>query len=421
MQRSLKLTRPPSLKIHMNKQFLGYFLGFAIFIAGVPALMWLVAGMPSPANLPVARLYLAILIALAGLAISIWSIVYMRRVGKGNPFDAMGHEVAPRTRHLMTDGPYRLSRNPMLSGTYLYYIGVLVALWNWWALLVFAAVATAMMFQVRSEEKRLEADFGQEYLDYKKRTGRFLMKPFILCIALLLTACNPFRPFTFVQMSDPQIGFIDESPSYVRSDSLMKAAVDAVNALRPACVIVTGDLVNDPADSLQNAIYQSRISEIEAPVYVSLGNHDYRGYDRFSFRESGCAFIGMDSNCIKDGAADVEAGQLEWLKKELSAAKGCRYTFVFLHCPVIRESIDEPEDYFNFSKEKRREYIDLFKEYGVDIVFAGHTHQEYECACEGIRFVAAGPVGNALGRGTPGYNVVQVGEKGVEVTYTPTS
>ena len=74
----------------------------------------------------------------------------------------------------MTDGPYKLSRNPMLSGTYLYYIGVLIALWNWWALLVFSAVATMMMLQVHSEEKRLEADFGQEYLDYKKTTGRFI-------------------------------------------------------------------------------------------------------------------------------------------------------------------------------------------------------------------------------------------------------
>ena len=100
----------------MMKQILGYLLGFCIFIAG--------------------------------LAHSIWSIVHMKRVGKGNPFDAMGHEVAPRTRHLMTDGPYKLSRNPMLSGTYLYYIGVLIALWNGWALLVFAVV---MMLQVRCE------------------------------------------------------------------------------------------------------------------------------------------------------------------------------------------------------------------------------------------------------------------------------
>ena len=156
------------------KQILGYVLGFTIFIVGIPALMWWVAGMPSLAEIPIARMCLAIIVALAGLAFSIWSIVYMKRVGKGNPFDAMGHEVAPRTRHLMTDGPYKRSRNPMLSGTYLYYIGVLIALWSWWALLVFAVVATLMMLQVRSEEKRLEADFGQEYLDYKQNVRRFL-------------------------------------------------------------------------------------------------------------------------------------------------------------------------------------------------------------------------------------------------------
>ena len=155
------------------KQVLGYFLGFAIFVVGIPALMWLVSGMPAWADIPVGRLYLSVLTAMAGLSLSIWSIVYMKRVGKGNPFDAMGHEVAPRTKHLMTDGPYRQSRNPMLSGTYLYYIGIVVAFWNWWALLVFAAVAGLMMLQVRSEERRLEADFGEVYLAYKKRTGRF--------------------------------------------------------------------------------------------------------------------------------------------------------------------------------------------------------------------------------------------------------
>ena len=155
------------------KQILGYLLGFTIFIVGIPALMWLVAGMPAPADIPVLRLYAGVLVAVAGLALSVWSILYMKHVGKGNPFDAMGHEVAPRTKHLMTDGPYKRSRNPMLSGTYLYYIGILIALWSWCALLVFVVVATLMTLQVRSEEKRLEADFGQEYLDYKKNVRRF--------------------------------------------------------------------------------------------------------------------------------------------------------------------------------------------------------------------------------------------------------
>lgn len=156
------------------KQILGYLLGFTIFIVGIPALMWWASGMPAIADIPVMRLYLGAVIALAGLYISIWSIVYMKRIGKGNPFDAMGHEVAPRTKHLMTNGPYKLSRNPMLSGTYLYYIGHLLAVWNWWALLVFAVIAAVMMLQVRSEEKRLEADFGEEYLKYKQKTGRFI-------------------------------------------------------------------------------------------------------------------------------------------------------------------------------------------------------------------------------------------------------
>ena len=156
------------------KQVLGYFLGFAIFIVGIPVLMWVASGMPTVFDIPQGRLFIGILLALFGLALSIWSIIHMKVVGKGNPFDAMGHEVAPRTKHLMTDGPYRFSRNPMLSGTYLYYIGYIVAFWSWWALLVFVAVAALMSLQVRSEEKRLEADFGEEYLEYKKRTGRFI-------------------------------------------------------------------------------------------------------------------------------------------------------------------------------------------------------------------------------------------------------
>ena len=55
------------------KQVLGYVLGFSIFIVGIPALMWWVAGMPTIADLPVCRLYLAVLIAIAGLALSMTS------------------------------------------------------------------------------------------------------------------------------------------------------------------------------------------------------------------------------------------------------------------------------------------------------------------------------------------------------------
>ena len=156
----------------------GYILGLCIFVLGIPALMWLVSGRAWTYVPGLARLVPAAVLAATGLALSIWSIVYMRRVGKGNPFDAYGNALAPRTRHLMTEGPYRICRNPMLLGVYIYDVGVLLYLWSWWPLIVFAAEVILLTLQVHSEEKRLEKDFGEEYLAYKKRTGRYL--PFVI-------------------------------------------------------------------------------------------------------------------------------------------------------------------------------------------------------------------------------------------------
>ena len=159
------------------REILGYTLGGVVFVGGMPALMWLLSGRPSlwPAASTVQALIAAVLI-LVGLAMSVWAIVYMRRKGDGNPMDAFNHEVAPRTKHLMTDGPYRLSRNPMLTGIFLYLIGCGVWLMTWQAAVFFVAFVMVMLLQVRSEEKRLRRDFGEEYDAYCRRTGRFLPK-----------------------------------------------------------------------------------------------------------------------------------------------------------------------------------------------------------------------------------------------------
>ncbi|MBR6043508.1 MAG: isoprenylcysteine carboxylmethyltransferase family protein [Paludibacteraceae bacterium] len=156
------------------KEIFGYLLGGLLFVGLIPAFMWLLSGMPAflPENW--VRLVASVLLAIVGLTVSVWSIVHMRRRGNGNPMDAFGHEVAPRTRHLMTDGPYRLSRNPMLTGTFVYLIGVCVWLWTWQALAVYILFVAIMLVQVSTEEARLRRDFSDEYEAYCHRTGRFL-------------------------------------------------------------------------------------------------------------------------------------------------------------------------------------------------------------------------------------------------------
>ena len=155
------------------RELLGYALGGLMFVLLIPTLMWLASGRPDLFVVSVWRMVIAIVLTVLGLSLSVWSIVYMRRKGDGNPMDTFGHEVAPRTKHLMTEGPYRMSRNPMLTGSFVYYAGVCVLLWSWQALLVFIAFIIIMLLQVRSEEKRLRKDFGEEYEAYCRRTGRF--------------------------------------------------------------------------------------------------------------------------------------------------------------------------------------------------------------------------------------------------------
>ena len=158
------------------KNAFGYILGFLVFVAGIPALMWWVSGRPFPCIPAPPLAIISAILMIAGLALSIWAIVHMKKVGEGNPFDAYNHEVAPRTKHLMTDGPYHFSRNPMLLGIYVYDIGVMLWLLSWWALIVFAVEVVFLTVQVRSEEKRLEADFGDEYRAYKKQVPRYFIK-----------------------------------------------------------------------------------------------------------------------------------------------------------------------------------------------------------------------------------------------------
>ena len=155
------------------REILGYLLGGVLFVALMPTLMWLASGRPALYPISQTRADFALILMLCGLTLSVWTIIYMKRRGKGNPMDAFGHEVAPRTQRLMTDGPYRINRNPMLSGTLLYLAGAALWLWRWQAALVLALFFAVMLAQVLSEERRLRRDFGEEYEAYCRRTRRF--------------------------------------------------------------------------------------------------------------------------------------------------------------------------------------------------------------------------------------------------------
>jgi protein-S-isoprenylcysteine O-methyltransferase Ste14 len=76
---------------------------------------------------------------------------------------------------LVTTGPFRIVRNPILTATAMTAIGIALMVPNVFAALMLVAFLTAQQIQVRLvEEPYLLAVRGGAYRDYGRRTGRFL-------------------------------------------------------------------------------------------------------------------------------------------------------------------------------------------------------------------------------------------------------
>jgi len=80
-----------------------------------------------------------------------------------------------RAHSLQTTGIYRFTRNPMYLGMLFAFLGLTPFWGNWWCvILVPILVLVIQHFIIRREESYLEAEFGETYLDFRKRVRRWI-------------------------------------------------------------------------------------------------------------------------------------------------------------------------------------------------------------------------------------------------------
>ena len=92
-------------------------------------------------------------------------------------FRQAGTPIDPYTSSeaIVTDGPYRLTRNPAYLGMALTYAGVAIISNAPWALVPLPlAIAVIDRGVIAREERYLERRFGATYLNYKRRVRRWL-------------------------------------------------------------------------------------------------------------------------------------------------------------------------------------------------------------------------------------------------------
>lgn len=125
-------------------------------------------GWPLPAAWGTALAIIGTVMFIAGLATDIGTmLLFTRRKANFLP-----HKAATR---LITDGPFRYSRNPIYTGNTLMLSGAGIAFSSLWLLLAAlgAAIATHHLAILR-EETHLKARFGAEWDAYAAATPRWL-------------------------------------------------------------------------------------------------------------------------------------------------------------------------------------------------------------------------------------------------------
>ena len=119
---------------------------------------------PPPYNLVVAPI-----IIIVGFFWAIWSNIEIYKRGSGSPVPFKD----THTLSVVVSGPYKYTRNPMVFGYVLIWIGLGILINSFFLTVGFSLIILILLILVVKlwEENNLEKRFGDEYLEYKKNVS----------------------------------------------------------------------------------------------------------------------------------------------------------------------------------------------------------------------------------------------------------
>ncbi|MBN1886828.1 MAG: isoprenylcysteine carboxylmethyltransferase family protein [Thermoflexales bacterium] len=75
---------------------------------------------------------------------------------------------------LVTGGPYRWARHPMYTALFAFFVGLALTAASWLIVLLVVISIAGLYARIGKEEGMMVEQFGDEYCQYMKHTGRFL-------------------------------------------------------------------------------------------------------------------------------------------------------------------------------------------------------------------------------------------------------
>ena len=120
-----------------------------------------------PENFPNLRFLLAAIFVLGGISLLFWAVKILFRSGVDPRFKPVGG--------IVSEGPFRVTRNPMYVSFTLVYLGVAAGFNALWPILFLPIIFPVLHYGViRREEAYLEKTLGEEYKKYQTKVRRWL-------------------------------------------------------------------------------------------------------------------------------------------------------------------------------------------------------------------------------------------------------
>jgi protein-S-isoprenylcysteine O-methyltransferase Ste14 len=157
--------------------FHGVIVPYFIVISNRAIDHWL--GLPEIGDQTVRTVIGVFLLAL-GLSFIAWANIFLMLRGKGGALhygDVV--TISPKTEKLVTTGPYRYTRNPMIFGVISAYLAIPILQGSPAGLTIYLLLCLpgAFLYIIYVEEKWLLKDFRKEFVEYKKRVSMLIPLP----------------------------------------------------------------------------------------------------------------------------------------------------------------------------------------------------------------------------------------------------
>jgi protein-S-isoprenylcysteine O-methyltransferase Ste14 len=157
------------LLLNIRKIFgISFYLGILLWTFAPAYMEW------SALALPVWARWTGLALGLLSVALNAWSHKTLSQK-LGEDFDPVLRLL--KVPALVKEGPYANMRHPIYLAFLMMQISVLLLTSNWLiGLSGIAIIVSVILIRVPEEEKLLVEQFGDEYLEYVRHTGRFVPK-----------------------------------------------------------------------------------------------------------------------------------------------------------------------------------------------------------------------------------------------------